>query len=310
MSLRDKLLPRELEYFATLYEKKAFSPAANAIPMSYQGLKKAVDSLEKTLGVPLFTDDAGGRLVFTEYAEELYSLVSRWNHDADNLETTFDDLSKRTRVYRLPAVNGTLAIFSNKALDGFKSRHPHWELNLTERPDSDIDRMLSAGECDTAITAAPYASEFDTVPLFRTRLCAWVNKTHPFAGRASLTIEDLEGQKVMFPNESFKSYRVLHDALEEFHVVPAAIEYSNGILEPYNFALRGKGISLTNVPAARMLRAASEVTAIPFEGLSYELGFSCRRGYHATEEDEEVLAFLEDYAERLMKKQDPLEQND
>lgn len=47
----------QLYYFELAYSEGSFSAAARKVPVSHQGLTKSIRSLERELGVALFTPD-------------------------------------------------------------------------------------------------------------------------------------------------------------------------------------------------------------------------------------------------------------
>ena len=51
---------------------RSYVDAARAIPMSYQGLRKSIDSLELALKMLLFSKLADGSLISTEQTDLLY----------------------------------------------------------------------------------------------------------------------------------------------------------------------------------------------------------------------------------------------
>ena len=60
----------QIDYFLKAYRERSYTAAAKLVPMSAQGLTKAIHSLEGELGIPLFENDANGRIKPTPYAEE------------------------------------------------------------------------------------------------------------------------------------------------------------------------------------------------------------------------------------------------
>ena len=48
-----------MDYFLKAYQERNYTAAAKLVPMSAQGLTKAIHSLEGELGVPLFTAGDG-----------------------------------------------------------------------------------------------------------------------------------------------------------------------------------------------------------------------------------------------------------
>lgn len=290
--LAETLIPQDLAYFALLYEHRSYSAAAKAVPMSYQGFKKAMRLLEKDLGLALFVESPVEGLAPTPYADALYATVREWHADVAKLEQEFEALKTQVKTYRLVAANGTLNHLKPNAVDIFHDERPTLALDVVEYPDTLVDDLLTTGVCDTAVTAAPFCGDFVDHPFFTSRLCFWVPDSHPLAQRDSLAISDLDGQRLSLPDTHYKFSATLASLMEEANVKPRAIAYGNNILSPYAFALAGKGLGVSVQDAESMLGSRPEVHAIPFEGMSYELAFSYRRGYAPTAEDLIVLEFL------------------
>lgn len=292
MRLAETLIPQDLAYFALLYEHRSYSAAAKAVPMSYQGFKKALRLLEKDLGVTLFAEHPQAGLTPTPYADALYRMTQRWQEDVSALEKTYEALLTQVSTYRLVAVNGTLNHLGADIVREFHKRHPAHTLDIEEYPDAHVDEMLASGACDTAITAAPYADGFANHPLFSSTLCFWVNDAHPLAQRERINLTDLEGECISLPDAHYKLSARFTQLLNEVGVTPREISYDNNILAPYAYALSNRGLGLSVQDAEAMFGARPEVHPIPVEGMAYELAFSHRRDYEPTEDDRLVLDFL------------------
>ena len=65
----------QLKYFELTYQERNYSAAARMVPVSPQGLTKAIRALEKELGVTLFEPDSNGMPQPTPYAQELYEFT-------------------------------------------------------------------------------------------------------------------------------------------------------------------------------------------------------------------------------------------
>lgn len=64
---------------------RSYVDAARAIPMSYQGLRKSIDSLELALKMLLFSKLADGSLISTKQADLLYERTICWYEDVHSL---------------------------------------------------------------------------------------------------------------------------------------------------------------------------------------------------------------------------------
>lgn len=300
MRLKNKLLPQDLDYFILLYENLSYSRAAKAVPMSYQGFKKAMRLLEKNLDVTLFKENPQGGLVPTPYAETLYAMAKRWAADVSQLELDFEDIHTHVKTYRLVAVNGTLNHLGSDLVDDFHAQHPSFVLDISEYSDKLVDEMLVSGSCRTAVTAAPFNEELCHYDLFASPLCFWVNTAHPLSQRETIKLADLEGMSLSLPDDHYKYSSSFVRLLEREGVTPKKISYSNNILAPYAYALENKGLGLSVRAADSMFGSRPDVCSIPLENMTYKLAFSHLRGYTPTADDLLVLEFLRSRGQRRL----------
>ncbi len=299
MKLEEKLVPKELDYFARLFETLNYSLAAKSIPMSYQGFKKSIRLLERNLSVELFAENARGNLTPTAYADKLYEVVCHHRSDVEQLEKEYAELGLDVRPYILPAANGAISSLGNTIVDDFHHLHPDIGLDIAEAPDATIDAMLASGECDKAIVCATDAG-VNSIPLVKSDLCIWVNCDDELSRKQAASIEDLAGRDIMLPDKHFKHSGIIVDALQQWGIKPKSMQFSGSILESFSFALTGKGIGIGMMDAARLLGGAREVRAVPLEGFTFELSFAYKKNYALSKDDHIVLDYLKRIAKRRL----------
>ena len=72
-----------------LYRERNIERAAQQVPMSAQGLGKAIRNLEKELGVPLFRIEGKRERIPTSYADALATFFEHLHKEYDRLENEF-----------------------------------------------------------------------------------------------------------------------------------------------------------------------------------------------------------------------------
>ena len=88
-----------LQYLEALYQNRSFIKAAEQIPMSTQGLRKAIHSLESELGITIYTT-MKNELHFTSAGLLLLEFGRKTITDYDKLVFAF--YGKRTPPKRCP----------------------------------------------------------------------------------------------------------------------------------------------------------------------------------------------------------------
>lgn len=282
----------QLRYFELAYQERNFSAAARRVPVSPQGLAKAIHALEKELDVTLFeVDELTGLPVPTEYAEELTEFAAVYQTNMRLLKESFDRIrGKRRALVRLGCSLGVMGVFGPRFLDGFAAMHPDIEVQFREANDRQVDADLRAGDCDLAMVVGPYQGGVTVRQLYRCPVYYWVRTDDPLAQKESLTIGDFEGRSVAIPGAGFKCYDTLMRLASENNVTLGTVFQMSEIFQLYEFAASGQGLGFTvchliDLPV--FVRDAS-VVAIPLEGVAWTFGIE-RLDAHALGDAEQAL---------------------
>ncbi len=281
-----------MQYFKILYQKLDYAAAARAIPISYQGLKRSMQSFEENLGIHLF--DIGERdcLKPTPYADLLYGTAQKWIDDAHALERAFGSLrNSGKRMIALGVATG--AQHSLSRLEKFESFHDDIALDVIEYPDCIVDEMLGNGVVDLAITAEPFDLSFTTIPLVRFRSCVWVRNDHRLANCNCVSLSDLQGEDLMFPDSHYRTGEYMLRTFSERGIEPRSVSYCTDMLSPFMFAVRGKGVGIGLWEVAQGLTSIGSVKAILLDdGISNAFGLSYRKDHEITSDEQALIDFL------------------
>ncbi len=298
----------QLHYFELAYRERNFSAAARLVPVSPQGLTKAIHALEKELGVTLFeTDGDTGLPVPTAYAGELAEFVSVTNSNVRLLNEAFERIrGDERRHIRLGCSLGVIGAFGPQFLEDFKAIRPDIEVQYWEMNDALCDAGLRAGDYDLALAVRPYDPAFDVRELYRCPTYFWVRADDPLGGRNVLTIADFAGRDVAIPGEGFKCYDRLRRLAGENGVALGRIFQMSEIFQLYEFAFEGKGLGFTvrHLTELPIFTRDETVRAIPVEGMGWGFGVE-RLASHALGDAERAFwNWCAAYARRLPS--DPL----
>lgn len=266
----------QLHYFELAYEERNFSAAARRVPVSPQGLSKAIRALEKELDVPLFEmDDLSGLPVPTAYAEELieFTAVSRSNMRL--LKEAFARIrgQEKSRI-RLGCSLGVMGVFGPQFLSGFTASHPNVDLQYWEMNDALCDDGLRTGVYDVALAVAPYDTRFEVQELYRCPIYFWVRSDDPLARKESLSIGDFAGRDLAIPGEGFKCHDRLRRTAAAHGVELGTVFQMSEIFQLYEFAAsgRGPGFSVRHLVELPIFSRSDDVVAVPMEGSGWGFG--------------------------------------
>ena len=192
---------RHLRYALALAEHEHFGRAAGALGIAQPPLSKQIADLEREVGARLF--DRTRRGVFPTAAGEAF--LTRARRALDEIAAAVVDAGRAARGetgrLRLGFIASALLDPLPGVLRRFGQERPDVRLELHEMATSRSTAALVAGELDVAITLGPPrnagAEHLVSVPIGHDHLIAVVSTAHPYAGRPSVTVEQLRRQRLI-----------------------------------------------------------------------------------------------------------------
>lgn len=302
MRLGERVNSEQLKYFELTYQERNYSAAARLVPVSPQGLTKAIRALEKELGVTLFVPDENGMPAPTPYAQELYEFTEVTSSNLRLMRDAFDRL--RGQEFHELCVGcslGVIGALGPDFLDGFRAMRPNVRVSYWETNDELCDKGLVHGDYDLALAVLPCSTEFDSVALYRCPLYFWVNAADPLAKKESLVLEDLRGYDVALPGEGFKCFDELKRLDEERGLGLGRIFEMSEIFQLYEFAASGRGVGFTARHHVNLSVFAHDdsVVALPLAELSWGFGIERLRTHALDEAERAFWDWCVTYAKRL-----------
>ena len=277
----------QLDYFLKAYDERSYTAAARLVPMSAQGLTKAIHSLEGELGVPLFRAGAEGRIAPTAYAEEFRAFCLESQDARARLAQAFARIDGAAgESIRLAAAIGSLGLLGIDLISGFRKEYGNVDVTCDDLPDLRVEEALREGADDLGITVLPTGDEFETRPLASCERYVWVSAADPLARKREVGVRDLQGRQVALVGASFKNYGLLLAALEDAGVTPAEITTSSEMIWLHQFAKAGTGVAFTAQSVLPLFKDDPDVVALPFPSMPYEVGVSWLRAHALTPAEE------------------------
>ncbi|SFM60348.1 DNA-binding transcriptional regulator, LysR family [Pseudonocardia ammonioxydans] len=200
---------REIEIFLTLAEELHFGRTAERLLISQARVSHAVKALERRFGVTLF-DRTSRRVALTAVGAALYADV-RAGHD--RIERGIAAAVAAGR-----GIAGTLSVgleapavaeLAAPVFGRFRAQNPGIELVFRETGFTDPLDLLRSGEVDVAVTNAP-VEEHDLhqgPAVYTEPVVLAVSREHRLAGRAEITLDDLDHETVFRAGRRAAPYR-------------------------------------------------------------------------------------------------------
>ena len=285
----------QMEYFIAVCDYGGVTPAAEALFLTPQALSKSIRKLEEELDTPLFSREKSG-LVLTPFGEkaleEIRRLVNEYHTAALRLKQISAQEKGRIRLacaFSVPNALPLEALRQELLPQGL-------ELDLMELPDLLAEEMVQQEVVDLGLTVGlPQNPElFQYTLLCRFRLCAVVNRRHPFSGRSSISVRDLAGEKVITKSPYFNSYHIIEQEAQR-----QGIELSYALQSPDEIRFLqliennegvGVGITFMGIPE---LFIARDAVILPFEEeLPWEIYLTTRKGHYLSPAAQKLAARL------------------
>lgn len=293
-----RIFSSNLEYFVVLHDLRGFAEAARAIPMTVQGLRKAIAQLEEEMGGRLFSAGEEGSLVPTPAADELYLLARGWMGEADKLKESIRTSRKSgQRILRVAASKGVLGQVGFGVRSDFAQRQAGFAIDVVELPEPLVEDSLKKGVFDLAIVSEPADAALEYARLGSVGSSVWVNADHPLCRKNEALLSDLEGQRIVLTEFGRKAKAFYERAFAELGVAPASMSVTSEVLYGFdNFLAElekgAVGISLESLGRIIGEKARPFASIALIDGYEWRFGLAHRKGYVPTEEETTLARFL------------------
>jgi DNA-binding transcriptional LysR family regulator len=230
-----QLTVRQLSCFVAVAEECHFRRAAQRLHISQPPLTQRIQSLERDLGVQLFTRTGrrieltqAGRLVLAE-AQGVLAQVERVRQVARQAEQGETGTLRMAVVIAVPF----LPAF-NAATRAFQQDYPRVVLDLVQANSGQAIDALRQRKVDICLIrrVSLLSSGFEQMTVARDRLMLVLPATHPKALAEKVSLSDVaEERSILFPSEQNAAlYRHIMDVWARAGLIPrAAQEAENGL---------------------------------------------------------------------------------
>lgn len=210
------MLSTALRSFHAVAHYGGFSAAARALNISQPTLSTQVKALETRYDVELFSR-IGRRINLTPAGTELYQTTLRWTQnesEAEDLLNSFKGLHSGS--LRIAAVG---PFHATDMIVAFKLRYPKIDISIQFGNSRQSFERLLAYEADVGLIAEVNADpRVVTLPYSSHDVVVFMNSEHPFFDRDSISIRELQDQKVVQRETGSTTRTAMEHALREHNV--------------------------------------------------------------------------------------------
>ncbi len=188
-----------LRSFIKIVELGSYSEAARVLFVSQSALSQQIQALEKELGFPLFIRSKREKLSLTKEGEMLRQTAVKAIRELDQ---TIEKCrcSVQCVNIRIACDEYDIRILPVSFFDRVRAAFPN--VNIAFVPAYiDFEHQLRSNQADLVVCADCYNPEdptLEAVPIVRTRYLCVMSPSHPLAGKAKITLEELAAYPVSF----------------------------------------------------------------------------------------------------------------
>lgn len=214
----------QLKYFQLVCIHGTFSKAADVLFVSQPAVSTAVKELEEELGVVLFKRK-NNILSLTKEGEIFLERVNHIIDYVDNTKKMMDELSNNRKMIRLGVPPMIGAFMFLDIYNYFEKVHPDIKIEIFESGSRQLRKIIESGEIDLGLAILDQISntDFNTLSLLKTNLVFCVGKNHHFANKKSISMADLNNEKLIMLKQDSYQYGVLINEFEKNNVSPNII---------------------------------------------------------------------------------------
>lgn len=219
---------QHLRYFEVIAKEEHFTRAAEQLHITQSALSKAIDSLEKELGTPLF-DRSGRNIRLNKYGRLFRNNVIYATSEVEKGMKVIQQMSQSsTGTVSFSSIFSMGADFIPMLIKSFSQRYPKIRLSYYQKSTRDIlndvlDGRIEFGFCGEFPAEEEYANiEKELVKVEEIVLA--VPQNHPFAQRSSIPFEELMEQKFIGYTNNTGIIYSLEDTLSKAGFATASIE--------------------------------------------------------------------------------------
>jgi len=225
---------RQLQYLAALAREKHFTRAAAACNVTQPTLSGRIRQLELELQVPIvergqryqgLTGD-GERIL--KWAHVILKNWQSMQEELGHLKDHDAGLSGRLILGGVPSSLPMIPLLTKQ----IRSIHPRIEFTVLSQSSEEIVRALADFSIDAGITYLDNEpiDGLLTYPLYIERYCLFVSKTHPLAGRETVTWREASKEPLCLLTPNMQNRRIIDHAFESANCHPMPRLETNSLI--------------------------------------------------------------------------------
>jgi LysR family transcriptional activator of glutamate synthase operon len=281
----------QLRYFYEVCRWQNISKAAISLHVSQPTISLSMQDLEEKTGLNLLRRE-GRRIEITEDGMALYRRILPILTNMDELEKTIRELSQSKNHIRIAVPLQIGATLLPALLGQFRREHPEISLEISESGGIDALRMVQNEELDLAITNydTSYSSELEYLPVRQVEVCFATYPSHPLAGRASVTWEQIAAEPLVLLNGGFFVNALIDKAFTERNLHPHVLLYTPQLHTVKNLVWNR---TASTVLTRQAILPRDDIVLVPLDPPSFiTSGIVVKQGHQLYRDERTLIRFV------------------
>jgi DNA-binding transcriptional LysR family regulator len=262
----------QLRTFRVIAETLSFTRASERLNLTQSAISHQIKALERELGEPLFIRAKRG-VKLSQAGKIALEYVERILDDTEALRERVGgrEGSPRGRV-RVAAATQAFANLFADLFEQFMRRHEAVELTFrtTVSTEQTVADILN-GSADVGFASLPvYSPALQVTELFTDELCVVVGREHKLAGKAKISVSEIESEHLILFERGASIRRATDGFFKRVSINPQLALESNDTYFIKHMVAHGLGISLLPAWAMREEQKAGRLAQLPIEGHKLE----------------------------------------
>lgn len=265
-----------LRSFLELAKSESISECSQRLNISQQGLSRQLNAMERELGITLFDRShqgirltAAGRTAVPLFAR----VVTDYQAGLSQLAVYHQPGTTKLRIFVCPGIKQSLGL---DFFFRFQEEHPRLKLDLQFAEDDRCEKALLSGDADAAFLDWPHhPAAFHRQLVVKSHLVAVMKADNPLAKSSPLSMQQLAGVQVYFPDESNYMSQRFRKHWPQFYSTMKIPFSSNDYDTFYRLPMYLGGVALTFRFLCHQLE--KELVAVPIKERSFVEIFFCWR---------------------------------
>ncbi|MCX5793244.1 MAG: LysR family transcriptional regulator [Elusimicrobia bacterium] len=243
-----------LKVFRDLYDTGSFSKTAELNYISQSAVSQQIKKLEQVLKCKLFNRQAG-RILLTPCGEKFYGASRK-------IAVLYDGALAGVRALgagrghdeiKISTIYSAGIYMIQNYIKQFLAHNPGTKISVEYRQFSQIYSDIVSGRADFGFMACPYkkSAGLAMLPVAKDEMVLIAGSASPLAGRATISVRELDGMEFIFFDRVFPSRRYIDEFLRR-HNVKHRVKMELDNIETIKTAVAsGAGVSLLPRSAVR-----------------------------------------------------------